>query len=72
MAGRSFRPAARVWLKIAEKDRASPSLTAGEAVEVGLCYSWISGQRMACDEVYYLQKYVPRRPAEKASHCRGA
>jgi uncharacterized protein YdeI (YjbR/CyaY-like superfamily) len=32
-----------------------------EAVDLGLCYGWVSGQRKSCDEVYYLQKYVPRR-----------
>ena len=33
----------------------------GEAVDVGLCYGWISGQRRPLDEVWFLQKYVPRR-----------
>ena len=43
------------------------SLTDDEAVDVGLCYGWISGQRRALDEVYYLQKYVPRRPRSRWS-----
>ena len=51
-----------VWLKIAKKGSGVPSLTAEEAVDLGLCYGWISGQRKAYDEAYYLQKYVPRRP----------
>src|SRR5438094_5552200 len=51
-----------VWLKIAKKGSGVPSLTDDEAVDIGLCYGWISGQRKSCDEVYYLQKYVPRRP----------
>ena len=51
-----------VWLKIARKGSGIRSLTDDEAVDVGLCYGWISGQRKAYDEVYYLQKYVPRRP----------
>jgi uncharacterized protein YdeI (YjbR/CyaY-like superfamily) len=58
---------AGVWLKIAKKGSGVPSLTADEAVDVGLCHGWISGQRMACDEVYYLQKYVPRRPRSRWS-----
>jgi uncharacterized protein YdeI (YjbR/CyaY-like superfamily) len=53
---------AGVWLKIAKKGSGVASLTDDEAVDVGLCYGWISGQRKALDEVYYLQKYVPRRP----------
>jgi len=51
-----------VWLKIAKKETGIPSLTADEAVDVGLCYGWISGQRKSLDQSYYLQKYVPRRP----------
>ncbi len=50
-----------VWLKIAKKGSGVQSLTDSEAVDVGLCYGWISGQRKSHDETYYLQKYVPRR-----------
>jgi uncharacterized protein YdeI (YjbR/CyaY-like superfamily) len=56
-----------VWLKIAKKGSGIPSLTADEAVDVGLCYGWISGQRRSYDELYYLQKYVPRRPGSRWS-----
>jgi uncharacterized protein YdeI (YjbR/CyaY-like superfamily) len=56
-----------VWLKIAKSGSGIPSLTADEAVEVGLCHGWISGQRRSCDESYYLQKYVPRRPRSRWS-----
>jgi uncharacterized protein YdeI (YjbR/CyaY-like superfamily) len=50
-----------VWLKMAKKASGVASLTDDEAVDLGLCYGWISGQRKAYDEVFYLQKYVPRR-----------
>jgi uncharacterized protein YdeI (YjbR/CyaY-like superfamily) len=56
-----------VWLKIAKKGSGIPSLTSDEAVDVGLCYGWISGQRRRLDETYYLQKYVPRRPRSRWS-----
>ncbi len=56
-----------VWLKIAKKGSGVPSLTADEAVDVDLCYGWISGQRKSYDEAYYLQKYVPRRPGSRWS-----
>lgn len=56
-----------VWLKIAKQGSGIPSLTADEAVDVGLCYGWISGQRKSLDEVYYLQRYVPRRPRSRWS-----
>jgi uncharacterized protein YdeI (YjbR/CyaY-like superfamily) len=56
-----------VWLKIAKKGSGIPSLTDDEAVDIGLCYGWISGQRRALDDFYYLQKYVPRRPRSRWS-----
>ena len=58
---------AGVWLKIAKKGSGIASLTDDEAVDVGLCYGWISGQRKGFDELYYLQKYVPRRPGSRWS-----
>ncbi len=58
---------AGVWLKLAKKGSGVPSLTADEAVDVGLCYGWISGQRRSSDEVYYLQRYVPRRARSRWS-----
>jgi uncharacterized protein YdeI (YjbR/CyaY-like superfamily) len=51
-----------VWLKLAKRRSGIPSVTDDEVVDVGLCYGWVSGQRRALDEDYYLQKYVPRRP----------
>ena len=58
---------AGVWLKIAKKGSGVPSLTADEAVDLGLCHGWISGQRKSYDNIYYLQKYVPRRPGSRWS-----
>jgi|ERR671925_1258736 uncharacterized protein YdeI (YjbR/CyaY-like superfamily) len=56
-----------VWLKIAKEGSGVPSLTADEAVDIGLCFGWISGQRKSLDDVYFLQKYVPRRPRSRWS-----
>ncbi|RII13860.1 hypothetical protein DSC45_23170 [Streptomyces sp. YIM 130001] len=50
-----------VWIRMAKKKSGIPSVTEDELVDIGLCYGWISGQRRALDEQYYLQKYVPRR-----------
>jgi uncharacterized protein YdeI (YjbR/CyaY-like superfamily) len=58
---------AGVWLKIAKKGSGVGSLTDDVAVDLGLCFGWISGQRKAQDAVYYLQKYVPRRPRSRWS-----
>ncbi len=56
-----------VWLKIAKKSSGIASLTDDEAVDLGLCFGWISGQRKTLDDTYYLQKYVPRRPRSRWS-----
>jgi uncharacterized protein YdeI (YjbR/CyaY-like superfamily) len=62
-----FELQAGVWLKLAKKASGIPSLTDDEAVDLGLCYGWISGQRKSYDAIYYLQKYVPRRPRSRWS-----
>jgi len=51
-----------VWLKIAKRRTCVASLTNDEAVDVGLCWGWISGHRKALDETYFLQRYTARRP----------
>lgn len=56
-----------IWLKLAKASSGIASLTSDEAVDVGLCYGFISGQRKGLDETYYLQKYVPRRPRSRWS-----
>jgi uncharacterized protein YdeI (YjbR/CyaY-like superfamily) len=51
-----------VWIRMAKKGSGILSLSSDEAVDVGLCWGWISGQRKGLDAQFYLQKYVPRRP----------
>ena len=56
-----------VWLKIAKMHSGVASVTNDEAVDVGLCWGWISGHRKALDETYFLQRYTPRRPGSNWS-----
>jgi uncharacterized protein YdeI (YjbR/CyaY-like superfamily) len=51
-----------VWIKIAKKATGVPSVSHAEALESALCYGWIDGQRVGFDDVYFLQKFTPRRP----------
>ncbi|OLT38257.1 OmdA domain containing protein [Actinomadura sp. CNU-125] len=51
-----------VWVKVAKKASGIASVTDDELVDAGLCWGWISGQRRGLDDLYYLQKYGPRRP----------
>jgi uncharacterized protein YdeI (YjbR/CyaY-like superfamily) len=50
-----------VWLKIAKKASGIESVTHPEALEIALCYGWIDGQRRKLDDVYFLQRFTPRR-----------
>ena len=56
-----------VWLKIAKKHSGVASVTNDEAVDVGLCWGWISGHRRALDDTYFLQRYTPRGPGSNWS-----
>jgi len=56
-----------VWLQIAKKGTGVASLTNDEAVDVGLCWGWISGHRKALDATWFLQRYTPRRPGSNWS-----
>jgi uncharacterized protein YdeI (YjbR/CyaY-like superfamily) len=56
-----------IWLKIAKKGSEVPTVTYGEALELALCFGWIDSQKRGCDEVYFLQRFTPRRPGGKWS-----
>jgi uncharacterized protein YdeI (YjbR/CyaY-like superfamily) len=56
-----------VWLKIAKLHSGVASVTSDEAVDVGLCWGWISGHRKALDGTWFLQRYTPRRPGSNWS-----
>ncbi len=50
-----------VWIKIAKKNSGIQSITYTEALDEALCYGWIDGLKRRYDEVYFLQKFTPRR-----------
>lgn len=51
-----------IWIKIAKKNTSVQSVDRAEALNIALCWGWIDGQAKSIDEVYYLQKFTPRRP----------
>jgi uncharacterized protein YdeI (YjbR/CyaY-like superfamily) len=53
---------AGVWLRIARKGAAEPTVSYEDALTEGLCFGWIDGQKKKLDEVVWLQKFTPRRP----------
>lgn len=50
-----------IWLRVFKKDSHEQSLTYAAALEQGLCYGWIDGQKKPFDELSWLQKFTPRR-----------
>ena len=53
------------WLKLAKKDVAG--INYATALESALCFGWIDGQKRACDELYWLQRFSPRKAHSKWS-----
>jgi uncharacterized protein YdeI (YjbR/CyaY-like superfamily) len=56
-----------LWLKIAKKSTATPTLDYAGALEVALCWGWIDGQKRALDDTHWLQRFTPRSPRSKWS-----
>jgi uncharacterized protein YdeI (YjbR/CyaY-like superfamily) len=56
-----------VWLKFAKKASGIESVSYPEALEIAICYGWIDGQRRKLDDVYFLQRFTPRRRRSKWS-----
>jgi uncharacterized protein YdeI (YjbR/CyaY-like superfamily) len=50
-----------LWLKIAKRGAAEPSVTYPEAVDIALCWGWIDGQKKSFDDQHFLQRFTPRR-----------
>src|SRR5262249_28354348 len=51
-----------VWVKLGKRGAGIASLTYPEALEVALAWGWIDGQKRACDEAWWLQRFTPRGP----------
>lgn len=50
------------WLKCAKKGSGHTTVTHAEALDSSLCFGWIDAQRVKYDDVYFLQRFCPRRP----------
>ena len=51
-----------LWLRLRKKNSKMPSIKGPEALDVALCYGWITGQARPYDNISCLQWYCPRRP----------
>ncbi len=61
--------AAGLWLKLAKRASGIASVTYGEAVEVALCFGWIDSQKAGWDELWFLQRFTPRRARSRWSRA---
>lgn len=61
------RSSAGLWLRLAKKGAAFASLSKAEAIDAALCNGWIDGQLDRYDEVSWLVRFTPRKPASKWS-----
>src|SRR3954466_7995556 len=51
-----------LWIEFAKKASGQALVNYKQALEVALCYGWIDGQTTAVDEIWYRQRFTPRRP----------
>lgn len=49
-----------IWLRLAKKGAAQPTLTYEQALESALCHGWIDGQKQTESEEYWLQRFTRR------------
>jgi uncharacterized protein YdeI (YjbR/CyaY-like superfamily) len=51
-----------IWIRLFKKASGVSSVSVSDAVDVALCYGWITGQSRPYDEKSWLDQFVPRRP----------
>jgi uncharacterized protein YdeI (YjbR/CyaY-like superfamily) len=50
-----------LWLRLAKQGNPVPSITYAEAVDAALCFGWVDGQALRCDDQWFLQRFTPRK-----------
>lgn len=56
-----------IWVRLAKKNSGVKSIDYFQALEVALCYGWIDGIKKTWDNVSWIQRFTPRKPASKWS-----
>jgi len=56
-----------IWVRISKKGCDTPTVSHPEALEIALCYGWIDGQKKPLDDLYWLQRFCPRKAGSKWS-----
>lgn len=58
-----------LWLKLAKRASGIATVSYAEAVEVALCFGWIDSQKAGWDELWFLQRFTPRRARSRWSRA---
>jgi len=56
-----------IWVRLAKKNSGVKSIDYFQALEVALCYGWIDGIKKTWDDMSWVQRFTPRKPASKWS-----
>jgi len=51
-----------IWIRFFKKASDVSSVSTSDALDVALCYGWITGQAKPYDDKSWLGRFVPRRP----------
>jgi uncharacterized protein YdeI (YjbR/CyaY-like superfamily) len=51
-----------IWIRLFKKDSGIQTVAISQAIDVALCYGWITGQIRKYDEKSWLSRFVPRGP----------
>ena len=58
----NFSKSKGIWIRFFKKASDVSSINTSDALDVALCYGWITGQAKPYDDRSWLGRFVPRRP----------
>jgi uncharacterized protein YdeI (YjbR/CyaY-like superfamily) len=58
----NFSKSKGIWIRFFKKVSDVSSINTSDALDVALCYGWITGQAKPYDDRSWLGRFVPRRP----------
>src|SRR3989440_9944210 len=58
----NFSKSKGIWIRFFKRASAVSSVNTSKALDVALCYGWITGQARPYDERPWVDRFVPRRP----------
>ncbi len=59
---KNYSKSSGIWIRFFKKASDVSSVSTSDALDVALCYGWITGQARPYDEKSWLGIFVPRRP----------